>query len=346
MTRARAAAALVLAACAAAPPRPPGPPAVRLDRAWPVMGTLFRATATAADPASARRALAAARTAVVRVDSLMSTYRPESEVSRLNAAAGTGAWTRLSAGTAAVLAAALDLARATGGAFDPTVGPLVRAWGFHGGEGRLPPPAEVDSLRALVGWRTVELGGGRARLGLPGGALDFGAIAKGYALDRAVAAMRATGVAGGMVDLGGQVAVFGVPPDGGRGWPIGIRDPRRPEDVLGTVVLEAGSAATSGDYERFFEIGGTRYSHVIDPRTGRPVRGVAQVTAIAPDGTSADGLSTALFVLGPTAGPAWLAANRPDVTAVWVADPGGRPLDPADVTVAGPMADRVSIDLP
>lgn len=328
-----------------------GAPLVRVDRAWPVMGTMLQATAVAADSATAREALAAARAEVFRVDSLMSTYKPGSEVSRVNAAAGTGEWTELSPGTLEVLDAALAWNAATGRAFDPTVGPLVDAWGFHRREGRVPPESTIDSLLAITGCRRVEverarapyLGRGRARLPVKGMALDFGAIAKGYALDRALAAMRAAGAAGGMADLGGHVSVWGTPPDGGVGWPIGIRDPRDPEALLGTVTVESGSVATSGDYERFFVHDGVRYSHVLDPRTGWPARGTAQTTVIAPNGTDADALSTALFVLGPEKGREILARHAPEATAVWVADPGERPVEPGDVVVAGARTGRVDL---
>lgn len=345
---------IVGAGCASGGARTGASPgaSVRLDRAWPVMGTMLQATAVAADSGAARAALSAAHGEVVRVDSLMSTYRPESEVSRMNAAAGTGDWTDLSPATLEVLDAAIAWSGRTEGAFDPTIGPVVDLWGFHGGGGEVPPAARIDSVRAVTGCRRIEierarapyLGRGRARLPLPGMALDFGAIAKGYALDRAVAAMREAGAAGGMVDLGGQVSVFGAAPDGGRGWPIGIRDPRDPEAILGVVTLESGSLATSGDYERFFVHDGVRYSHVIDPRTGWPVRGVAQTTVIAPSGTDADALSTALFVLGPDEGRAVLEDVAPDATAVWVADPGEEAVGPADVIVAGARPDRVELE--
>lgn len=327
---------------------------VELARAWPVMGTLFEARAVAPDSASAREALAAARAQVFRVDSLMSTYKPRSEISRLNAAAGTGAWTGLSAETIEVLGAALDWAQRSGGAFDPTVGPLVDLWGFHRSEGRVPSAAELDSVRLAVGWEAVELdfSAGGARLPRSGMGLDFGAIAKGYALDRAAAAMRAAGAEAGMVDLGGQVLVFGGHPSkegqpaGGRRWPLGIRHPRRSEELLGRIVVNGGSVATSGDNERFFEHEGVRYSHIIDPGTGWPARGVAQVTVAAATGMLADALSTALFVLGPDRGRGFLARWAPGATAVWVLDSGAGEVSADDILVAGPDSTQVEIRVP
>jgi len=302
--------------------RPADPDTVRLERVWPAMGTLFRAAASATDSAAALAALRAARATVARLDSLLSSYRPDSEVSELGRGAGSGAWVDLSPETVRLLVSSLEWARRTDGAFDPTVGPLVEAWGFRGGPPRIPNPALLDSVRALVDWRAVlvDRDGRSARLGRAGMEIDLGGIGKGYALDRAAETMRAAGASAGMLDLGGNVRVFGRGPGPGGTWPIGIRDPRCPERVLGEVDLDSGSVATSGDYERFFERGGERFSHILDPRTGRPVRGVLQVTVAAPDGLTADVLSTALFVLGPEAGRR-LLVREPGVegaAALWM----------------------------
>jgi thiamine biosynthesis lipoprotein len=151
--------------------------------------------------------------------------------------------------------------------------------------------------------------------------LDFGAIAKGYAVDRAIAALRALGVERGKVDLGGNLRLVGAPPGAG-GWRVGLRDPRSPDEVIAVVRMDSGSVATSGDYERFFVQDGVRYSHIIDPRTGWPSRGVAGVSVIAPTGLLSDALSTALFVLGPDRG--CLLARAARVDALWVLDGGAR----------------------
>jgi thiamine biosynthesis lipoprotein len=320
---------------------------IDVSRQWPVMGTFFTATAYAADSSSARAAVAAAGRAVFRVDSLMSTWKPESEISRLNARAGSGEWQALSPETLEVLLASAALARASAGAFDITVGPLMHAWGFRGGERRPPAPGVLDSVRALVGQELVEVdsAGSRARLTRAGAAVDLGAIAKGYALDRAAAAMRGAGADAGLVDLGGNVVVFGPPPGGREYWTVGVLDPRNPAGTIGEVQLREGSVATSGDYEQFFEVAGVRYSHIMDPRRGEPARGTVQVTVIAPTGVQSDGLSTTLFVLGPQHGRAFLgSAWAGGASALWVRD--ALPLDAGDVLVAGPDADRVRLRLP
>lgn len=332
--------ALVLWGCAVGPAphntSAPGPEPV--TRAWPVMGTMLQVTVWEKDVARARNALSTARAAVFRVDSLMSTYRPESELSAVNRRAGTDSLTRISHETAAVLTAALEYARASGGAFDVTVGPLVDVWGFYRPEGALPSPAALDSARALVGWETVEFDPARATVRLPrkGMRLDLGAIAKGYALDLSVAALREAGVQRGRVDLGGNLRFLSRA--GGDIWEVGLRDPRRPEEALAAIRLDSGAVATSGDYERFFVHEGVRYSHILDPRTGWPALGVASVSAFAPTGLASDALSTALFVLGPDRGCALALAAG--VEALWVLDGGERD---GEVVITPGLRDRLAM---
>lgn len=293
-------------------------PARPAARAWPVMGTMFEITVWDPDSARARLGLAAARAAVVRVDSLMSTYRAESELSAVNRRAGTDSVTRLSPETVAVLAAALDYARASGGALDVTVGPLVHAWGFDSRDPAVPPATTLDSARTLVGWQRVDFDRARSTVRLPvrGMRLDFGAIAKGFALDLAVAALRDAGIRRATVDLGGNLRFLGPPDDAGR--EVAIRDPRNPADLLAVVEVRGGAVATSGDYERFFVHDGVRYSHIIDPRTGWPARDIEGVSVFAATGMASDALSTALFVVGVSRGCA--VAREAGVEALWVLD--------------------------
>lgn len=316
-------------------PEAPSPAPAEAERTVPVMGTVLVLRAWAPDEATARRANDAAWLAVARVDSLMSHYRPESEISRLSGAAGTGAWTPLSPATLEVLGAALDWAERSGGAFDPTVGPLMHAWGFFQHEPRRPTGEELARAAALVGFRdvTLEPDAARGRLERAGMLVDLGALAKGYALDRALEAMEAAGAVAGLADLGGNVAAFGRgPADDGR-WTLGIRHPRDREALVGTVRVAGGSVATSGDYEQMFEEGGVRYSHLMDPRRGEPARGVVAVTVAAPDGMTADALSTVLFVLGPDEGRDLLArmGMADEITAVWILDGNHAHPDGTDV---------------
>ena len=292
---------------------------IKVTRAWPVMGTMFVATVWARDTAAALNGIVAARDSVRLIDSLLSTYRPESEASRVNARAG-GDPARVSPQTLHVLLLSRKYWSLSGGLFDPTVGPLVRAWGFNGDSGRVPARAVLDSLRRLVGFDRVEIDSAAStvRLGVPGMSLDFGGIAKGYALDLARAALRDSTVRGGMLDLGGNVLVFGRSPTG-RKWNIGIAHPRRDGRVIGVLSLDSGAVATSGDYEHFVRIDGKRYGHLLDPHTGYPRRGVLSATAIGPRGEMSDGLSAVYFLVGPARG-SQLADSLPGASGVWVLD--------------------------
>lgn len=292
-------------------------PQTAVTRAWAVMGTLLEVTVVGPDSASSEAAARAAYREVVLVDSLMSLYRPESELTRLNARAGWGPMA-VSQPLWSVISAALDWGRRSGGAFDITVGPLVRLWGFLDGGGPLPDSSEVEALLPLVGSERVELEAEGRRVCLPGSGMiiDLGGIAKGYAVDRAVGALQARGVRAGLINLGGNIGVVGVPPGEGA-WSVGITHPREEAGLLGTVRLTRGAIATSGDYERFFVADGVRYSHILDPRTGWPVSERVSVTVWAPTGLAADALSTALFVLGGEEGEALLREEGGEAVWVW-----------------------------
>ena len=308
--------------CLAAVPRPvagagDGAP-VRREEARYLMGTLALVAAEAADGPGAEVALAAAWAALERVDSLMSTWRDDSDLARVNAGAAA-APVAVDPETAGLVAAALDLAAASGGAFDPTVLPLMRAWGLRGGEPRVPVGAELAGLLAVTGARLVQVDTLAATIAFarPGVALDLGGIAKGHALDQARAAMLAAGAVGGRLDLGGNLLVFGT----GVGDSVGVVAPDDPGRIVATLAFAAGSVATSGQYERFVEIDGRPRGHILDPRSGQPVAQVGSATVAAPTGLLADALATAVFVLGPRCGPA-LAARFAGTTCVFVVPDG------------------------
>lgn len=316
---------------------------VRLRRAWPVMGTMLTITAWGSDTTAILAAIHAARDSVRAVDSLMSVYRPGSDVSLVNRGAG-GAPVGVAPQTLHVLLRARDVWRLSAGAFDPTVGPLVEAWGFHGESGGIPQAEALDSLRGLVGFDRVQIDSAcsTVRLPLDGMRLDLGGIAKGYALDLGRAAMRVDAISGGMLDLGGNVLVFGHPP-AGHSWKIGIRHPRHGTMLLGTLELDSGAVATSGDYEHFYEIGGVRYAHLLDPRTGAPARGVMAATAIGPVGEWSDGLSAALFLAGTVRGVA-LADSLPGIGVVYVRDAGAEGVTRADIVLSARARRWFTID--
>jgi thiamine biosynthesis lipoprotein len=252
-----------------------------------------------------------------RVDREMSTWRDDAEIVRFNRAEGTAAHP-FSPETRRVIAASLEFARETGGAFDPTVGPLVSLWGF----GAQPAPDEptdkaLARARQRVGWRHLywnEEGALVRRL--PGIELDLSAIAKGYAVDALVTELARDRPAGILVEIGGEVRAFGTRPDG-EPWRVGIDDPLAPGSRLEVVIGLTGAAlATSGDYRQARVVEGEVRSHIIDPRTGRPLQNhVASASVVAPTCMEADAVATALMVLGAEAGLAWVE-ERPWLEAL------------------------------
>ncbi|MFQ5743834.1 MAG: FAD:protein FMN transferase, partial [Acidobacteriota bacterium] len=282
---------------------------VAVRRAWMIMGTALEITVyrPPAEHEVAVVDLRAGYAAVQEVDRRMSLYRDDSELVLLNSRAGEG-FVPVSPGLYQVLAAAVHYQRASGGAFDATVTPLVQLWGFYRQQGQsVPPPFAIEAELRKVGAGRIELQPGHQMVALaPETRVDLGAIAKGYAVDRVVDTLAARGVPAALVNLGGNIGVFGSPP-GGDAWSVGVRHPRPGTALLGNLEIPAGWAvATSGDYERFFEADGRRYSHLLDPRTGWPVQEIMAVTVVAPDGMTADALSTAAFVLGRQEGLALL----------------------------------------
>ena len=234
-----------------------------------------------ADPSAARakRAAAAAMTEVLRIERKYSRYRDDSLITAINRAAGGDAL-RIDGETASLLRYADRCFVLSEGRFDITSGVLRRAWDFRATPPRLPSDDEVAAARALVGWRRVHWSSHDIRLPACGMELDFGGIGKEYAADRAATVLRDAGIAHGLVNLGGDVRAFGGRDDGVP-WRIGIRHPRR-DGPIATVELHDGAVATSGDYERHFELDGRRYCHLLDARTGWPVAHWQSVSVVAP----------------------------------------------------------------
>lgn len=317
--------AVLLAAPAYAASDPPPP--VRVQ--WPVMGTIAAVSAPAADAANLPSLRDPVQAVFAEYERHFSIFRPESDLSRVNLAAGNGACLELRPDVAQVLHVALQLSRDSGGVFDPTIGPLMAAWGFRGGGVRHVPDAVALSLaRAQVSWTHVlwdASASNRVRLARTGMRLDLGGLAKGAAVDAAYDRLRIAGCTRFLVDLGGNLRAAGEAADGRGGWRVGIRDPFHPGEILGSLLLTNGeSVATSGNYERFVELDGHRYAHILDPRTSRPAEGVAGVTVLAPSGIQCDGLSATLFILGPVAGRKFLE-KRPGCEAFWVMDATNAP---------------------
>lgn len=230
-----------------------------------------------------------------RVDRTMSNWNPRSDLSRLNDAARAGAVPIEDPDLLACLARAFEAARGTDGAFDPTVGPLMTVWGYRPGPRRTPPPEEIETALAAVGFERVLFDRGTIRFAAPAMEIDLGGIAKGCALDLARERVLAEGATSALLDLGGNLMAVGRPPSG-RLWEIGVKDPRDARRLAGVVAIEEGSVSTSGNYEN--------PGHLMDPRTGRSaVTDVLAATVVAPSGAQADALSTALCVAGSAAAP-------------------------------------------
>jgi thiamine biosynthesis lipoprotein len=266
------------------------------------LGVRVRVVLHAPDTARARRAARIAFDRMAELEDRLSDYRATSELRSL--AARPGEWVPVSVDLYRVLGRALALARASGGAFDPTVGPVVALWREARRTGLRPEPRSLDSAAAAVGWTHVRLDSATrsVRLGRPGMALDLGGIAKGYVLDRALEALGREGVTSALLEAGGDIVVGAAPP-GRPGWEIAVES-RDPLLTARARALVHAAIATSGPTEQFVEIGGRRYSHVVDPRTGRGLSNDLVATVIAPDGATADALATAITVLGERAGGA------------------------------------------
>lgn len=279
----------------------------------PTQGTTFTLVLVGEHaPELLERVQAAVDAELAAIDAAMSTWRDDSELSRFNAAPAGRAFV-VSPRLLDVLALGQSISERSGGAFDMSVRPLVEAWGFGRTKqaGREPPPDELERLRARVGWQQLEIDGEARTLTkqVEGLELDVAAIAPGYAADRLAAILEAEGIEHYMVELGGEVRSRGNNPQG-EGWKIGIEQP----DAQGARVVQAilrvhdAGVATSGDYRNYWEKDGVRYSHTIDPRTGRPItHTLASVTVVHETAAEADAWATALSVLGPDAGLALAA---------------------------------------
>ena len=275
------------------------------------MSTLVTVTVYDRSPAHAQRAIEAAFTQIDDVARLADRHRPDSEVSRL--AASTQPMP-VSPHLWRLLAAAKAMSRQTGGAFDVTVGPLCVLWKHCAQQKSLPSDQEIKLALSKVGADGILLDE-TARTGVlsqPGMMVDLGAVAKGYAVDRAVEALRAQGIVSALVNAGGDMRMIGPRP-GAQGWRIGVQDPRDPDNpsaLLRTLQVPACAVATSGNYQRFFEIDGVRYSHIIDPRTAWPRSQAPSVTVVSKtDAMTADMWATAASVLAPAESLRLIDAN-------------------------------------
>ena len=316
-----------------AAPAKPVPAAVQRERAQFLMGTMVTLTAVAPNEILVQAALTAGFQEIRRIEALISTWIETSDLSRVNQAAGQEP-VSVSEETFALLKRALEIADYTEGGFNIAIGPAVRLWNIPEAP-RIPSDMELEIAAQYVDYHDIHLDPTRRTVLLekPGMQIDVGGIGKGFAAEKAAAVMQEVGASGGLVAVSGDIRVFGKRADG-TAWPVGIKHPRQPGEILATLDATDEAISTAGDYERAFIKDGVRYHHILDPETLQPARLCQSVTIVAPDGTTADGLDTGIFVMGPVKGMALI--ERLGVGGV-IVDAEGR------VTVSSRLRHRVQL---
>jgi FAD:protein FMN transferase len=271
------------------------------------MACVYAIDAYGPDAAALPRIVEDAFDEVDRIDRLMSHYKAESPLSQINRDAARHP-VAVDAELFDFIAEAMRYTRESDGAFDITVGPLMKAWGFFRGEGRMPSDEDVAAARRHVGAAHVALNANDRTIAFdePGVELDLGGIAKGYAVDRVVRLLKQRHVAAALVSSGGStIYALGAPPDKD-GWDVAIQVPIDSRKTAVAVTLKDRAVSVAGSSEKSFESGGVTYSHIMDPRTGRPVQGVLSVAVLSDTGTASDALDDALFVMGVDRARAYL----------------------------------------
>ncbi len=267
-----------------------------------IMGTEVSITVVVKTKAEGEAAIDAAMAEVKRFDRMMSLYKEDSEITRVNMAAGK-APVKVSPEMIEMAEAARKISDLTGGAFDVTVGPFVVLWQMRLKQGKAPREREIEKIKSRVGYRHIIVDKKASTLFLkkPDMIMDFGGCAKGYAADKVAELLRKRGIDNAVVALAGDIRVMGHRPDGSF-WRIGVQHPRDPGKTLTVLELSDKYISTSGDYERFQIVHKKRYHHILDPHTGRPSEGMESVTLVGDRGSVGDPLTTALFILGPEKG--------------------------------------------
>lgn len=282
---------------------------LRLEKTGEAMGTAYAVVVYGHDRMKLESAVEAAFEEVQRLDGLLSNYKPSSEWSEVNRNAAERP-VPVSAELFGLLSACQRYSRESEGAFDITVGPLMRLWGFYKGSGRLPHRAEIRAVKLRIGYRHVLLDAANrtVRFGRKGVEIDPGGIGKGYAVDRMVQVLKEYGITTALVSGGGSsIYALGAPPSDARGWKLDIKDPKSPGKTIESVYLKNESMSTSGSYEKFFRAEGRLFSHIMDPRTGFPARGMLSVSVIAPRTIDSEAWAKPFYINGR----AWAARHKP-----------------------------------
>jgi thiamine biosynthesis lipoprotein len=299
----------LVGAAASAPARPAAKTdTLRLESSVVAMGSAYSVAVYGEDRTRMEEAVDAAFEEVRRLDQMLSNYKPESELSQVNRFAAEHP-VKVTPELFSLLSACVQYSRESEGAFDITVGPLMKIWGFYKGTGRLPHRAEVRGALDRVGYRNILLdaANGTVRFAQPGVELDPGGIGKGYAVDRMVEVLKQYGIRTALVSASGS-SIYGLgAPPGEKGWRVQIRDPKNESQSVAEVYLKDESMSTSGNYEKFFRAEGKIYSHIMDPRTGWPAQGALSVSAVTPRTLDSEAWTKPLFVNGR----AWAAKHKP-----------------------------------
>lgn len=285
------------------------------------MGTIVEITVAFDDEKRANEAIDAGFKEIKRLEQLMSTYIPDSNLSRINDSAGVSP-VKADREVLYLIKKGIELGDLTNGAFNIAVGPLVKLWGIPDKREFIPSKKEIEQLLPITDYHNIKIDEekGEVFLKKKGMRIDLGGIAKGYAADRAITVLKEKGIDNTIVAVAGDVKAIGKRPDG-KAWHIGVKHPREKEKLLGTVDISDMAVSTSGDYERFFIKDGILYHHIFDPRTGEPARKSQSATVVAGEGIVSDALSTGVFVLGPEMGME-LIERMPDVEGIIVDSTG------------------------
>lgn len=301
--------------------------ALRLESSVVAMGSAYSVVVYGEDRTRMEEAVDAAFVEVQRLDEMLSNYKPESELSEINRYAGERP-VAVTQEMFDLLAACVEYSQESEGAFDITVGPLMKVWGFYKGTGRLPHRAEILGAMERVGYRNIVLDATHrtVRFAKEGAELDPGGIGKGYAVDRMVDVLKQYGIDAALVSASGS-SIYGLgAPPGEKGWKVEIRDPKNEKKSVAEVYLKNESMSTSGNYEKFFRAEGRIYSHIMDPRTGWPAQGVLSVSAVTPRTIDSEAWTKPLFVNGrawaskhkPAGLRAFFCEDTPEQTCAWL----------------------------
>lgn len=290
---------------------------MRLERSFDAMGTTYTVVAYGEDRYAVDSAIEETYEEVRRLDQMLSNYRRDSEWSLVNREAPRRP-VQVSQELFDLLARCLEYSRQSEGAFDITVGPLMKLWGFYRGEGRVPHRAEIRTALGRIGWRKIELDARARTVRFTAPVeIDPGGIGKGYAVDRMAEILRERGVRSALISAGrSSIYGLGAPPSEPRGWRVTIPDPRRGAGNAAEFYLKNMSMSTSGSSERFFTAGGRTYSHIMDPRTGYPVQGMLLASVLAPRTLDSEAWTKPCFVLGRE----WAARHKPKEFQVFLCE--------------------------